>query len=71
MAKNAAKGKPMNAVKERTRPGPTLVKGVRLDLSEADHVRLEQRSRQLGLTMASYARMAVLERLKADESGGK
>jgi hypothetical protein len=42
-------------------------KGVRLDLSPADHVRLEQCARELGLTRASYARMAVLKRLKADE----
>ncbi|MGP0068718.1 MAG: hypothetical protein ACLQGP_34595 [Isosphaeraceae bacterium] len=71
MAKKAAKGKPMNAVKGRVRSGSTLVKGVRLDLSEGDHERLERCSRELGLTMASYARMAVLERLKADEAGGK
>jgi hypothetical protein len=65
------KGKPKNAVKSRAKSGSTLVKGVRLDLSEGDHECLERCSRELGLTMASYARMAVLERLKADEAGGK
>ena len=67
MAKKTAKGKTMNATRERPGPSPTLVKGVRLDLSERDHERLERCSRERGLTMASYARMAVLERLKADE----
>jgi hypothetical protein len=63
MAKKSAKGgKPMNAVQE-----VRLLKGVRLDLSPADHERLERYARARGLTMASYARMAVLELLKADE----
>lgn len=65
MAKKPSKA--MTAVKERKRLTPTLVKGVRLDLSETDHERLEQCARGKGLTMASYARMAVLERLKSDE----
>jgi hypothetical protein len=56
-------GKQVNAVRE-----DRLVKGVRLDLSSADHKRLEDNSKKLGLTMASYARMAVLERLKSDEA---
>lgn len=42
-------------------------KPVRLDLSAADHVRLEVQAKALGLNKASYARMAVLERIKADE----
>jgi hypothetical protein len=67
MAKKVAKGgKTMNAVQEER-----LVKGVRLDLSPADHKRLEKTSKERGLTMASYARMALFERLKADEAGGK
>jgi hypothetical protein len=40
---------------------------VRLDLSEADHKRLERLARERGLNKASYARQAVLERMKADE----
>jgi uncharacterized membrane protein (UPF0136 family) len=55
MAKKTAKG-----------GKPTLVKGVRLDLSPADHKKLEHTAREKGLTMASYARMVLLERLKAD-----
>ncbi len=70
MAKKSAKGgKPMSAVQE-----VRLLKGVRLDLSPGDHDRLERSARARGLTMASYARMAVLELLNADESrktGGK
>lgn len=68
MAKKSS-AKAMNAVKERKRLTPTLVKGVRLDLSEPDHERLERCARERGLTMASYARMAVLERMKSDEGG--
>jgi hypothetical protein len=63
MAKTVPKGgKTMNAVQDKRN-----VKGVRLDLSPADHKRLERASKERGLTMASYARMALFERLKADE----
>jgi hypothetical protein len=40
---------------------------VRLDLAEVDHDRLENQARKLGLSKSSYARMAVLERIKVDE----
>lgn len=40
---------------------------IRLDLSPADRERLERVARTKGLNMASYARMAVLARIKADE----
>ena len=67
MATKATKeGKTMNAVQE-----PRTLKGIRLDLSPADHKRLEKAAKERGLTMASYAPMALFERLKADESGGK
>ncbi len=67
MAKKAAKGgKKMNVAQVERQ-----VKGVRLDLSPADHKRLERLSKERGLTMASYARMALFERLKADEGSGK
>jgi hypothetical protein len=46
-------------------------RAVRLDLSEADHVRLEKIARERGLNKAAYARLAVLERMMADEGGGK
>jgi hypothetical protein len=42
-------------------------KPVRLDLSQSDHERLESCARAIGLNKSSYARMAVLERIKADE----
>jgi hypothetical protein len=45
-----------------------VLKAVRLELSPVDHERLEQCARERGLNMASYARMAVLERIKADEA---
>ena len=54
-----------------TKSAPTRTgRPVRLDLTEADHERLEQCAKQIGLTKASYARMAVMERIKADESKG-
>lgn len=51
----------MPAIEERTQMA------VRLELPMADYKRLEKRARELGLTKASYARMAVMERIKADE----
>jgi hypothetical protein len=45
-------------------------KPVRLDLAEPDFDRLERIARSMGLTKASYARMAVIERMRADESKG-
>ena len=66
MARKVMKGgMPMNTVQEQR-----LVKGVSLDLSPADHKRLERFARERGLTMASHARMAVLGRLKADVAKG-
>jgi hypothetical protein len=65
MAKIKAKAK-MNAVQTEKAARP-----VRLDLSETDHERLERCARERGLNKASYARQAVLEKIKADEAGGK
>ena len=45
----------------------SALKGVRLDLSPADHKRLERTATERGLTMTSYVRMILLERLKIDE----
>ena len=42
---------------------------VRLDLSPKDHERLAKLAKRRGLTMASYARMVILEKL--DEEGAK
>jgi hypothetical protein len=65
MAKKKA-SPPVSAVQEKK-----VVKPVRLELSEADHRRLERAADVKGLNKASYARMAVLDRIKADEAGGK
>jgi hypothetical protein len=40
---------------------------VRLELKQDDFDRLQRRADAIGLTKASYARMAVMERIKADE----
>ena len=65
MAKKKATPK-VNATKE----APASSKAVRLDLSAGDHKRLERCADALGLSMASYARMALLERMRADEERG-
>jgi hypothetical protein len=65
MAKKIAKAEPMNAVQEK--PSAKALKGVRLDLSPADHRRLNKLAKERGLTMSSYARMALFERMKDDE----
>jgi hypothetical protein len=54
---------------EAVKFGRGSIRFIRLDLSPADHKRVERAAGERGLTMASYARMAVLERLKADEGG--
>jgi hypothetical protein len=40
---------------------------IRLDSSEPDHERLEHCAKERGLNKASYARQAVLKRIKAEE----
>ncbi len=62
---------PKKTAKSRTlahegKPG----RSVRLDLTATDHQRLESCARERGLSNASYARMAVLERVKTDEGRG-
>lgn len=44
-----------------------LDKAVRLDLSTADHARLERAAESAGLNMASFARMALFKELKRHE----
>jgi hypothetical protein len=44
-----------------------VAKPVRLDLSPIDYERLERCARERGLSLAAYARQAVLERITADE----
>jgi hypothetical protein len=67
MAKKTAKGAAMNAAPAKEK----VAKGVRLDLTPADHKRLNKLARERGLTMSSYARMALFERMKDDEGGSK
>lgn len=57
----------LNAVQQP----PRAVKSVRLELSLTDHERLERCAKERGLNMASYARMAVLKLIKADEAGAE
>jgi hypothetical protein len=52
--------------KMQTATGPDS-KQVRLDLTLPDHQRLAAQARKRGLSNASYARQAVLERIEADE----
>jgi hypothetical protein len=64
MAKTAARAAKQAPAAKKEK----LLKGVRLDLAPVDHQRLERIASERGLTMASYARMVLLERLKADEA---
>jgi hypothetical protein len=64
MAKKTARTKKMTPV---TVQDEKDARPVRLDLSAADHRRLERCARERGLSKASYARMAVLELIRADE----
>lgn len=47
---------------------PRTAKPVRLDLNPSDHERLEKQARKRGLSMASFVRMVILERLDALET---
>ena len=49
---------------------PKAQMAVRLELPIEDYRRLEHQARKLGLTKASYARMAVMKTITADEEGG-
>jgi predicted transcriptional regulator len=48
-----------------------IKKPVRVDLLPADYKRLERQARKLDRSLSWYARMAIMERVKADEEGGK
>lgn len=48
-----------------------MAKPVRLDLKLPDHDRLERQATKRGLSMASFVRMIVLERLDALESDSR
>jgi hypothetical protein len=54
--------------KKRAKPvEATKAKAVRLELTPDDYTRLERRARALGLTKASYARMAVMKQLHRED----
>jgi hypothetical protein len=61
-------GKKVEATKARRD-----VRAVRLDLSPSDHDRLTACAERRGLSLSSYARMAVLEMIRRDEKeeGGR
>jgi hypothetical protein len=63
MARKRAKKMPPTEVERE-------VKRVRLDLQPADYERLERAAKSKGLNKASFARMAVLELIKAVEAQG-
>jgi hypothetical protein len=44
---------------------------VRLEIPPRDHERLSRLARERGLTLASYARQALYERMKDDEGDSK
>jgi hypothetical protein len=67
MAKKAAGEKKAEAIATPTRKRTGIA--VRLDLSPKDHERLSKLAKRRGLTMASYARMVILERMDAEEGG--
>jgi hypothetical protein len=62
------------ARKRAKKMSPTVVehevKRVRLDLPPADYERLQRAAKSKGLNKASFARMAVLELIKAVEAEG-
>jgi hypothetical protein len=61
MAKKKAAPK-VDAVAESRETKP-----VRLDLSLADHERIERAAKRFGLSKSAYVRMALFERLESDE----
>jgi uncharacterized protein YbaP (TraB family) len=66
MAKQKQESKAQQA---KAAVGSRSGKAVRLDLKPEDFERLERQAQKRGLNKASYARMAVLERLESDEEG--
>lgn len=69
MAKKAAGATKMNATATPTRKRTGIA--VRLELPPGDHERLARLAKDRGLSLASYARQALYERMKDDEGGSK
>ena len=69
--KTAARKKPpvkKTTVKKTDAPTRRSGRPVRLDLTETDHGRLQAAADRVGLGKAAYARQAVLERVRRDET---
>lgn len=49
----------------------TVTKPVRLDLSLADHERIERSAKRFGLSKSAYVRQALFRQLEADEGKPK
>lgn len=49
----------------------TVTKPIRLDLSLADHERIERSAKRFGLSKSAYVRMALFKQLEADEGDSK
>jgi predicted HicB family RNase H-like nuclease len=69
MAKKVAGAKQMSMTEAPVRKRTGIA--VRLDLAPEDHDRLTKLAKDQGLSLASYARMALFKQMKADEGGGK
>jgi hypothetical protein len=67
MAKKASGGKKVEATATPTRKRTGIA--VRLDLSPKDHERLSKVAKRRGLTLASFSRMVILEKLDEEEGG--
>ncbi|HKM55868.1 MAG TPA: hypothetical protein VJY33_20855 [Isosphaeraceae bacterium] len=67
----AKKKAPMPATIERKRTPNRSGRPVRLDMSEADHKRMERLATEWGLNKASLARMIILKWLKEQEGRSK
>jgi hypothetical protein len=66
MAKKKAEVK-VTATATASKPKGRNVKAIRLDVSPSDYERAQKWAEARGLTLASYARMALLDFLKRDE----
>jgi predicted DNA-binding protein len=58
------------ATKMQTTQDEKTTRPVRLDLAIEDHERLERCAKRLGLSKSSYVRLALFERMEADEEKG-
>ena len=62
-----AKKKVEATVQATAKPKARNVRPIRLDVSPGDYERASARAEGRGLTLASYARMALLDFIKRDE----